>query len=219
MPKKRRPPGRGNGQRDWAQVAAGHEQDRLAAAFADIPPPVTHGPPPLNIPPGWDSAPRLGRGRLLAAGGLGVTAGGAGLYALHRSRRRKAAVGKQWVTLDGEVVELRKAAPIALPVPSSRPVRALLPTGRHVSHENRYKHVKISPRRRPTSTLRRYTGVGKGVSLSTTPGRLVPVRRKPPKPTPRETLGKAEGLFWGPDTPALSHYGHYPAAAAFGRNW
>lgn len=235
MPKKRKPAGRGTGQRDWAQVAAQHEQQRMAA-IADIPPPVSHGLPPLGStheaaaapPPSPAAAPsppavarrarRLSRGRMIALGGLGVTAGGAGLYALHRSRRRKAAVGKQWITLDGEVVELRKAAPIALPVPSSRPVRALLPTGRHVSHANDLKRVKISPRRRPTSALRVY---GKGVSMSTTPARLVPTGRRPPRPkSPREVLGKSEGLFWGPDTPALSHFGVYPVmAASSGRNW
>lgn len=62
-----------------------------------------------------------------------------------------------------EVVVFGKSYPVAEPVPGATPVKALLPTGRHVSHENALTHVHNGKGGGgPATRLERYTGPSHG---------------------------------------------------------
>lgn len=80
-----------------------------------------------------------GRTAALIATGA-AAAGGAG-YLIHRSKK-KDAMSKNLVNPFEEVVVFGKAYPVALPVPSSTTIRALVPTGGHVGHGNDLKVVR-----------------------------------------------------------------------------
>jgi len=96
--------------------------------------------------------------------GAGATAAAGGTYYLHRRGRTKekektVTASKNLVNPYEEVVVFGKAYPVALPVPRSTTIRALVPTGSHVGHGNALKHVRNSKGGGGRATaLERYTG-------------------------------------------------------------
>src|SRR5690242_15589057 len=89
-----------------------------------------------------------GRRGAIIAGGVGAT-GLAAAGAHHH-------MSKSLVNPFEEVVAFGKAYPVALPVPRATRVRALLPTGGHVSHANDLKVIRRNGKGGPATKLERY---------------------------------------------------------------
>lgn len=125
--------------------------------------------------------------RISLGAGVGLT----GLDVFHRQQRKKAGVTKR------STIANPPGAPkmsIGWPPQSSKSVRALLPTGKHVGHANDLVHRKIRSRTEPRQKL-----------LHITHG-----RRK---------VGKSELYYGGVElTPAFSHNGVYANQRNHGRN-
>lgn len=94
----------------------------------------------------------------------GIAGAGAGAYLIHQRSKNKekektVTASKNLVNPYEEVVVFGKAYPVALPVPRSTTIRALVPTGSHVGHGNALVHVRNSKGGGGRATkLERYTG-------------------------------------------------------------
>ena len=114
------------------------------------------------------------RGALIAAGAAGVAGGGA---AVHHHMR------KSLVNPFEEVVAFGKAYPVALPVQRAVRVRALLPTGAHVSHANKLVVVRRNGKGGPATKLERYAkgdfskgSVANGLKMAAGAKGVMPIR-------------------------------------------
>jgi hypothetical protein len=105
-------------------------------------------PPKKGIPRGV----KIGGGVLLG------TAAAGGAYAAYRHHKKKeTAMSKSLINPFEEVIVFGKAYPVALPVPSSTKLRALVPTGAHIGHANDLQVFHGGGPRIPKQALQRYT--------------------------------------------------------------
>lgn len=96
---------------------------------------------------------KIGGGVLLT-----TAAAGTGYAAYRHHKKQKGLVmSKSLVNPFEEVVVFGKAYPVALPVSGSTRLRALVPTGAHVSHDNKLTHVRGGGPTITRQQLQRYT--------------------------------------------------------------
>ena len=107
----------------------------------------------------------LSRRALIPVAAGAATLGAGGGYALHQHRKSRK-VEKTLINPFEETVVFGKAYPIAWPPQGETVIRALVPTGRHVSHANKLTHVK-GRNSQPTNRLKHVRRKGKGGGLGT----------------------------------------------------
>jgi hypothetical protein len=148
MPKSKNRPKRNSFRPKLPQAGDEYPSNALSARLAaskvakpNLPPPPAAKPdlPPPAISTGLKQSSRFGTGTKVAGGVLLGTAAIGGGYAIHRhtQKKKELAMSKSLVNPFEEVVVFGKAYRVALPVPSSTGISAMVPTGRHISHKNK----------------------------------------------------------------------------------